>query len=476
MAIWKPHPKQEEALLRTEFEVLFGGARGGGKTDVGLVWLTYDFEHPRFRALVIRKNADDLTDWVDRAVRFYTPMKGVVAHKPATITFPWGAVIRTGHLKDDQSYTKYQGQEFQRMVIEELTQIPDERRYLQLLASCRSTVPELRPQIFCTTNPGGVGHGWVKRRFVDPSPPEVPFVDKTSGRSRIFIPATVDDNPTLMDNDPDYTRFLDALRDTDEELWKAWRLGDFNTFAGQYFKEWRTDKHTCDPIIPKRDLTFVAGLDWGRVAPFAVVLAALQTKEHEGVKFHRLWVFDELYGTDKTPKEWGELIKQKLRWYGLTLKHLRFIQADTQIFTIGNDKSKSIRDQFTDCDPEFRTLLKPASKDRIGGWENIHNWLSIAPDGEPYLIFTNNCVNAIRSIPELVHDELKVEDVDTEGDDHLADALRYMCKALKWLDGKAGGVKHKEPISQKKFTANTKEGKQVSIDLDKWARPTRKRR
>ncbi|GAG28717.1 unnamed protein product, partial [marine sediment metagenome] len=137
---WKPFPKQEIALLSPAFETLFGGSRGPGKTDAGLVWMTYDTDNPFYRGLVIRKNADDLSDWVDRAVRFYTPMGARIAYRPAVITFPKGAVIRTGHLKDDQAYTKYVGHEYHRILIEEATQIPDEVRYLQLIASCRSTI------------------------------------------------------------------------------------------------------------------------------------------------------------------------------------------------------------------------------------------------------------------------------------------------------------------------------------------------
>src|SRR3990167_2214441 len=233
-AEWHPYPKQEEALKRAEYEILYGGARGGGKTDTGLVWLIGEsFEpnkplllHPRYRALVIRKNAEDLSDWIDRAYRFFSGFGVDIAYKPAVLRFPSGAVIRCGHLKDDQSYTKYMGQEFPRILVEELTQIPFEKRYLQLIASCRSTIPEIPPQIFATTNPGGLGHGWVKRRFVDPAPAGIRFVDKNIGRSRIFIPATVDDNPTLVKSDPKYISMLEGLKETDVDLWKAWRLGE----------------------------------------------------------------------------------------------------------------------------------------------------------------------------------------------------------------------------------------------------------
>src|SRR3990167_1112722 len=322
-AEWHPYPKQEEALKRAEYEILYGGARGGGKTDTGLVWLIGEsFEpdkplllHPRYRALVIRKNAEDLSDWIDRAYRFFSGFGVDIAYKPAVLRFPSSAVIRCGHLKDEQSYTKYMGQEFPRILVEELTQIPQEKRYLQLIASCRSTVLEIKPQIFATTNPGGLGHGWVKKRFIDPAPPSTPFKDKVSGRTRIYIPATVDDNPTLMTADPDYIKTLDALKETDEELWKAWRLGSWDTFAGQFFKEFRRDRHVIKPfeVTKTQDNVIVGGMDWGRTAPFAFTLSEITVVNIDGSKFYRARTFFEVYGTDKTPKAWSDVIKQKLK-------------------------------------------------------------------------------------------------------------------------------------------------------------------
>ena len=127
---------------------MYGGARGGGKTDCGMAWLLRATEHPDARMLVVRRNADDLADWIDRAHKMYPYAK--IVGKPATIKFPSGAIIRTGHLKDDQAYTKYQGHEYQRVLIEELTQIPSEESYLKLISSCRSTIQGLEPRIFCT--------------------------------------------------------------------------------------------------------------------------------------------------------------------------------------------------------------------------------------------------------------------------------------------------------------------------------------
>ena len=224
MNVWRPHAKQEEALLSTAFETLYGGARGGGKTDCGLAWMIYEIDNPRYRGLVIRQNATDLADWVDRANTMWSGLGVVITGNPGVFKFPSGAIVYTGHLKDEMAYTKYQGHEYHRILIEELTQIPSERRYIELISSCRSTVDGLAPMVFATANPGGLGHNWVKQRFVDSGTPRVPFVSESTGRQTVFIPATVDDNPTLVEKDPDYIKFLDGLP---ADLKKAWRHGSW---------------------------------------------------------------------------------------------------------------------------------------------------------------------------------------------------------------------------------------------------------
>lgn len=232
--IWRPQAKQIEALTRLEFEILYGGARGGGKTDCGMAWLLYDKDNPLYKALVIRRNADDLKDWVDRAKIMYQGTGAVFTGQPAEIRFPSGAVIRTGHLKDEDAYEKYQGHEYQKILIEELTQIPTELSYLKLISSCRSTVKGITAQVFTTTNPGNAGHKWVKARFIDVAEPGKQFVDRVTGRTRIFIPAKVEDNPILIERDPNYVHFLNGLPDG---LRQAWRDGSWDSYEveGSYY-------------------------------------------------------------------------------------------------------------------------------------------------------------------------------------------------------------------------------------------------
>jgi hypothetical protein len=233
---WKPNSgPQTLALSATDYEVGYGGRRGGGKTAAGIVWLLYDKEHPLYRALVIRKNAEDLNDWTDRAKRIYEPLGAVMTGKPAQFVFPSGAIIRTGHLKDENAYGKYQGHEYQKELVEELTQIPSEESYLKLVSSCRSTIPEIKPQVFSTFNPDGPGFAWVKKRFRLVGIPKEPVrtIDPQTGLSRVFIPAGLQDNP-FLDKDPQYRSFLNGLPDG---LRQAWRDGSWDDpiIKGAYY-------------------------------------------------------------------------------------------------------------------------------------------------------------------------------------------------------------------------------------------------
>lgn len=229
--IWKPNAGRQFEFLKTvashkHYEILYGGSRGGGKTDAGIMSLLYDKDHPLYRALVIRKNADDLKDWSDRASRWYCTQGAVKIGNPPEFTFGKGGKIRTGHLKDENAFGKYQGHEYHKILIEELTQIPTEENYLKLASSCRSTIPELRPCIISTCNPDGAGFSWVRKRFNLHGVPSssVETTDEITGLKRIFIPARLSDNPHLS-ADPSYKKFLDGLPDG---LREAWRDGSWN--------------------------------------------------------------------------------------------------------------------------------------------------------------------------------------------------------------------------------------------------------
>lgn len=248
-ARWVGQPKQEIILARPEFELGFGGARGGGKTDAGLAWLGYDSEQPDLLGLIVRKNATDLEGALMRLRKIHPRVK--IYGKPAIVKFPdahgkiertkdgelkGGATYFTGHLQDKKALNKYVGQNLQRILIEELNLIPAEESYGALLASCRSTIPGVAAQVFATFNPDNVGHTWIKKRFGLSGIPTKPIItkDDKTGRYRIFVPSRVEDNRAVMENDPEYVRTLEGLPDG---LREQWRFGSWDDpiIRGAYY-------------------------------------------------------------------------------------------------------------------------------------------------------------------------------------------------------------------------------------------------
>lgn len=373
-----PHPRQVKALESKCYETLYGGSRGGGKTDAGLANCLYDVDNPKLRQLVIRRNYDDLKDWIDRARAFFRPQKAVFRLSTKEIVFPTGAKILLGHLKDDGAYTKYQGHEYQRMLIEELTHIPNEELYLKLISSCRSTVPGLSPQIFATTNPGEVGHRWVKKRFVDVCDPESIFTDPKTGRTRIFIPARVSDNPTLMENDPDYIHFLSGLPDGLREQWLDGSWEDI-TIKGAYYtkqieqaqREGRISRLPFDPDIPTK---FFFDLGISKTDSLAVWCTQEYGKE---IRIVKCWEFFET----SIQTALAEIFKSK---YGKYVERMYF-PHDIRVR------------EFSDGETRLETVLRVCRQRKVE--------VSVVPAMNP-----EERVHALRLIfPRLFFDEVECE-------------------------------------------------------------------
>ncbi len=479
--VWEPHPKQAEALSRSEFEVLYGGSRGGGKTDCGLTWLAEETHNPKYRALVLRRNTEDLKDWTDRANQLYSILANpaIKSGNPPEFRFKSGAVIRTGHLKDDNAYTKYQGHEYHRVLIEELTQIPDQKHYLRLLSSCRSVHKDLKPQVFLTTNPGGKGHQWVKKRFIDPAPPgttiwEVIFECKSCGekktkiftsmnwvykcekckidmvidtyRSRVFIQATMDDNPTLMTNDPQYVANIESLRDDDYETYMAWRFGDWDRFVGQVFREFNRNHHVIKPISPN-DGTHYLWMDWGysehHETSFSAYLSTvIKSKTSDGQAYHQVITWQEFCGNRKDPEEWARIIYNSCNKAGikpsLGICDPSMIGATKETATLPGNLMMNEWKRLNGGKSWCNLIKGKNSRDpRVGGWAVMHKWLSM-PHGIPFWQITETCKHLIRTLPMLVYDEHNVEDVDTAMEDHPADACRYGLMHVKFMSVKPG--------------------------------------
>lgn len=438
---WQAHPGQQEFALAINGirELLYGGARGGGKTQAGIAWMAEPsyIDNPHFRALVIRRNADDLSDWTDRAARMWEPIGAVFKGKPAMATFPSGAKIRTGHFRDDKAFSKYQGHEYQKMLIEELTQIPSELNYKSLLSSCRSTIPGLDARMFCTTNPGGVGHSWVKARWglgkMGANKPNMAYRIGKTARYMMYIPATMDDNPTLMSLDPEYVAEIEELP---EPLRSAWRYGDWDVFMGQLFAFNEVD-HVIDPIPVPANAKMMMTFDWGFGAPYSV---GWWWVDEDG----RMYRFTELYGgmtgqpnvgLRQTDEEIGESIKAHEQRLGIKAdKILRL--CDPTCFNRkpdykGGGQGPSTAEVFA---KQGLTLTR-GDPSRILKIRQFHQRLRVRRDENgnrtelPMMVIYNTCKDFIRTIPSLQADTHNVEDVDTTMEDHIYDEAALACMA-----------------------------------------------
>lgn len=459
---WKFHAAAREADKEDgPVDIGLGGARGPGKSHAVLAQAGIDDcqRVDGLKCLFLRQTGISAQESFDDLVQ--KVLKGRIGYAKSgnILRFSNGSRILLGGFHDERDIDKYIGIEYDLIIVEELTQLTEDK-YTKLRGSLRTSKDGWRPRMYTSFNPGGTGHAFVKERYI------IPYRKREEKETR-FIGATYKDNPGL---NKEYIGYLESLTG---DLGKAWREGEWDIFAGQFFQEWREGLHVCQSFLPNTNYIIVGGMDWGRAKPFSFHLAQVnRVLLDDGRKFFRVKVFLEVYGTDKTPAEWFIDINKQLRKYKIKPDHIAWIQGDPAMYTKGQDKSKSIRDQFIDANSIFGYKIKPASNDRIGGWTNYHNWLRIAPDGQPYYLVAENCINLIRTLPELIHDENKVEDVDSDSEDHAADDQRYMLKKIKWIDAGVGKVIH--PIAKTQYmqiAPHFINHKQLSVDLDIFAEP-----
>ena len=417
--VWEPHPgKQTEALSRSEDEILYGGARGGGKTDAGLAWMVEPeySGNPLYKGLVIRKNYDDLSDWLARASVFYRGTGDIVGN-PAVVKLKGGGFIRAGHLKDKDAYGKYLGHEYHKILIEEVTQIPDEDNYEKLLSTNRSTVPGLKPQCFLTTNPGGPGHSWVKGRFVDVAKMKTYF-DPISGKSRIFIPSRVEDNPTLMKNDPSYVKFLEALP---SRLRRAWREGDWDAFEGQFFSDFQQDVHIIKPFKIDPAWPLYGSLDPGWSSPCSF---GLRAKDFNGNSY-RIFTY---YESEKSPSEHARAIMERIT----NCPYTKDVNGDPrmpQLIVSGHD-AWARKDRFSIISHEMTwadifsnagLYLSRANTDRFNGWnamkQMMRNNLDVDLNENRYYLFEGTNQPLIDEMIAVEGDDKNPDDIQGRGND-----------------------------------------------------------
>lgn len=436
---WSPQPRQRDFMARPEFEALYGGAAGGGKSDALLAEALRQVDLPQYRGLILRKTYPQLSQLVDRSMELYPAAAPGARYNQSRHfwQFPSGAKIQFGSMQYTSDRINYQGKRFDYIAFDELTQFSWEE-YAYMFSRCRPGGAGARCYIRASANPGGRGHGWVKERFITPAPAMTTIwqelevavpgggVEKKR-QGRIFVPSTVFDNKILMDNDPDYAWRLAMLPEAEK---KALLYGDWDSFSGQVFLEWRNDPagyrtrvntHVIAPFRVPREWSVYRGFDFGYTRPFAVGWYAV---DGDG----RVYRIRELYGCTGVPNE-------GVRWEPARIADaIRDIERDDPNLegrTIRGIADPSIfdesRGESVAAMMERRGVyFDKGDNHRLAGKMQLHHRLAFDEEGRPMLYVFSTCVHFIRTVPQLVYDAANVEDIDTEGEDHIYDECRYV--------------------------------------------------
>jgi hypothetical protein len=440
--IWTPMPGPQTLLVSCPvFEVFYGGARGGGKTEGSIGdWLLHSNTYGKAaNGVFFRREQKQLEEVIARTHEIFPIIGAKWQDQKATWTMPGGARLKFRYLERDRDAEGYQGHSYTRVYIEELTNFPSPSPINKLRATLRSAkgVPV---GMRATGNPGGPGHTWVKKRYISPDKRGwkiIPEEFRTPNGNlvtleRVFIPSRVTDNTLLEAQDPTYVARL--MQSGTPELVRAWLEGDWDLVLGAFFDCFNPLKHVLRaaewlPRIPKHSMIY-RSMDWGSAKPFSVGWYAVSDGKW-GLPRGALVKVGEWYGSTGEPnvglKMTADAVargimarERRLGWdvnYGV---------ADPAIFIRNGGPSIAESMAAEGC------FWRPADNKRIPGWEALRQRL-VGLNGVPLLYFLDSCEDTIRTLPQLQHDETHLEDVDTDGEDHAGDETRYACMAKPWI-------------------------------------------
>jgi len=439
--IWEPQKKQREFLKRREYECLYGGAAGGGKSEAAVMLPMYWVHIPHFRALILRKTYPQLTELIDKSRSYYPRLFPGAKYNSTSHrwTFPSGATVAFGSMHNPQDMESYRGRQFDLIIFDELTHFTW-AEYSFMFSRNRPSGPGTFVGIRATTNPGGIGHSWVKDRFITCAPPMTPVSEEVTvrtpdgreekkTRTRIFVPATVFDNGKLLENDENYLANLAMLPDAQRN---AQLYGSWDSFDGQVFSEWVNDPkhyedrvftHVVSPFRIPKHWRIWRGFDFGFARPYSVGWYAA---DEEG----RLFRVCELYGCTGTPnegtRESPDQIAANIRRIESENELLKGREitgvADPSIFDESRGESVAV---MMARHPNY-VYFHHGDNTRLPGKMQYHYRLQFRADGRPMLQVFSTCVHFIRTIPSLTYDTRIVEDINTSQEVHIYDECRYV--------------------------------------------------
>ena len=420
---------QVDFLAAPEKEVLYGGAAGGGKSFAMLVDLLRYASNGNHRALLLRRTLAELTELVDQSRKLYPKAfpGAIFRESKNTWSFPSGATALFSYVDKDNDVTRYQGQSFTWIGVDELGQYPTPYVWNYLRSRLRTTDPEIQTYMRASANPGCVGGWWLKNMFVDPTIANEPFwaTDIDSGKvlrygpnhpehadeplyQRRFIPARLTDNPFLMESG-EYEAMLLSLPEVERR-----RLleGDWDVADGAAFSEFDRSVHVVEPFEVPYNWPRLRAADYGYSSPSCVLWGAV---DWDG----NIFIYRELYDKGYT----GETLARIINALEENDPLMQISVLDGACWS-KHGTGPSIAESM------IRNGVRwiPADKNRIPGKIELHRRLAIDErTDEPKLKIFSTCTNLIRTLPTIPLSKTNSEDVDTKSDDHAYDALRYMC-------------------------------------------------
>ena len=419
-----PYPPQQRFFCSVKRRVLYGGAKGGGKSwAMRRKFVLLAMRYPGLKLLLLRRTYKQLNE--NHVLPLRMELDGYARYHgdDKAFLFPNRSRIKLGYCDADADVLQYQGQEYDVVGFEEAG-LFTEYMLTEIALCCRSTRADFAPRLYYTANPGGPGHGYLKRLFIDRN-----FREGENPDDYEFIPARATDNIALREHNPDYLRELDNLP---EDRRRALRDGDWDVFAGQFFPEFRREIHVAEPFpIPhhwRKYLTLDYGLDmtaaywiavdpWGKAYVYREVHRSGLIVSDASAAMGEAMALDAL-GRPRDPRDPPEELYQQM--------------APPDLFSRNKETGKSVVERLNEDGWSFGMT----NNSRVQGWLEIKEWLKVRDSrdeqtGEPMksanLVIFSSCRNLIRCIPLAQHDECNPNDVATEPHEitHSLDALRY---------------------------------------------------
>lgn len=406
-------------------------SRGGGKSFAARrksLLLALNPDYAGMQILFLRRRYNDVYE--NHIFPLSIELNGFAKfkHDTKSFDFKWGSRIIFGYCDHENDILQYQGKAYDCIFVEEATQftpfmlqaLTESLRPSGMMKSYKDWIPRM----YYTMNPGGVGHAYIKRLFIDQV-----YERKEKPENYSFVPSTVYENAFLMENDPTYVESLENLPD---QRRKAMLYGDWDVYEGQFFTDWRNDQthyldrrytHVVEPFAIPESWKRYRIMDWGYSKPFSVGWYAVN-QDGQAFRYREYYgcTGEPDVGVRMTPEQVADeivKIEKELEPKGVYIHGV----ADPAIFA--SDTGKSIAESFQ----EKGVYFEPADNSRLTGWNQMRERMKFDNEGMSMLYVFKTCHHFIRTIPALIHDDTKVEDLDTKQEDHIADECRYFCMA-----------------------------------------------